>query len=129
MNLNIFICETLPASIKLIAYSIFYLSPSSATAHRELSHNDFDAERCTASIRNLSNLVELKLNQNKLTRIPLFVGLISLQRLDLASNQIDEISSDALMALPQLNHLDLSRNAIHTIAPGTFYRGNRLRKL
>lgn len=96
---------------------------------RELSHNNFDDERCAASILNLSNLIELRLNQNKLTRIPLFVGLVSLQTLEMANNEIQEISNDSLMALPQLTHLDLSRNLIHTIAPNTFFKGNALQKL
>lgn len=97
--------------------------------YRELSHNNFDDERCAASIRSLNNLIDLRLNQNKLTRVPLFVGLVSLQTLELANNEIREISSESLMALPQLTHLDLSRNLIHTIAPNTFFKGNALRKL
>lgn len=97
--------------------------------YRELSRNNFDDERCAASIRNLNNLIDLRLNQNKLTRVPLFVGLVSLQMLELANNQIQEISYESLMALPRLTHLDLCRNSIHTIAPNTFFKGNALQKL
>lgn len=96
---------------------------------RELSQNNFDDERCAASIQNLNNLIELRLNQNKITRVPFFVGLVSLKTLELANNEIREISSESLMALPQLIHLDLSRNLIHAIAPNTFFKGNVLQKM
>lgn len=96
---------------------------------RELSYNNFDDDHCAASVRNLNNLIDLRLNHNKLTRVPVFVGLVSLQTLELANNEIHEISNESLMALPQLTHLDLSRNLIHTIAPNTFFKGNVLQKL
>lgn len=97
--------------------------------YRELSHNDLNDVHCEENIRNLADLVKLHLNENKLLRIPVFVGLQSLERLVIANNQIREISSNALLALPQLNHLDLSRNFIHTISPNTFPKKNFLEKL
>lgn len=84
---------------------------------------------CEASIRNLPNLVDLKLNDNKLDRIPIFHGLISLEVLDLANNEIREITLAALQALPNLTHLDLSRNMIIAIGPNSFPKQNSVQKL
>lgn len=84
---------------------------------------------CEQGIRNLPNLVDLKLNENKLDRIPIFHGLTSLEILILTNNQIHEISVAALQALPRLTHLDLSRNLIMTIGPNSFPKQNAIQKL
>lgn len=84
---------------------------------------------CELSIRNLPNLVDLKLNENILQRLPIFHGLISLETLELMNNEIHEITLSALQALPKLKHLDLSRNMILAIGPNSFPNQNTIHKL
>ncbi|XP_031617130.1 leucine-rich repeats and immunoglobulin-like domains protein 2 isoform X2 [Contarinia nasturtii] len=95
----------------------------------EIRQNNFNAARCEQSIRNLPNLVNLTLKGNELERIPILRGLISLEKLDLANNEIREITMAALQALPALKHLDLSRNMIHAIGLNSFPKENRIQKL
>lgn len=96
---------------------------------RELSQNNLGDDRCEQKIGNLSKLSDLKLNQNKLTRFPVFVGLQLLDTLELSNNDIQMITAEALMAVPKLTFLDLSRNAIKTILPNSFPKGNLLQKM
>lgn len=96
---------------------------------RELTQSNLDAEMCEQIIGNLPNLVELKLNENKLQRMPIFHGLFSLKKLELANNEISEISLNALLVLPRLTHLDLSRNMIDSIASNSFPKENFIQKL
>lgn len=84
---------------------------------------------CEMSIRNLPNLVDLKLNENKLQRMPILHGLTALEVLELVNNEIHEISVQALQLLPKLKHLDLSRNMILAIGPNSFPNQNRIQKL
>lgn len=77
----------------------------------------------------MENLVDLRLTENKLERLPIFLGLISLEILELANNEIREITSVALQALPKLTHLDLSRNMILAIGPNSFPQHNVIQKL
>lgn len=84
---------------------------------------------CEQSIRRLTGLKDLNLNENRLTRMPIFHGLIALETLKLANNEIQEITSSALQALPKLVELNLSRNFIKTIGSNTFPRTNLLQKL
>lgn len=84
---------------------------------------------CEQGIRNLPNLVKLKLNENKLERMPIFHGLTSVETLELANNEIHEISLAALQQLPNLKHLDLSRNMILAITTNSFPNENRIQKL
>lgn len=97
--------------------------------NRELPQNNFNAEMCEQGIRNLPNLIDLKLNENKLERIPIMHGIISLETLELANNEIREITLAALQALPNLKHLDLSRNMILTIGTNSFPKENKIQKL
>lgn len=99
------------------------------SSYRELPQNNFEATICEEGIRNLPNLIDLKLNDNKLERIPIFHGLIALETLELANNEIREISLAALQLLPNLRHLDLSRNFIVEIATNSFPKDNILQKL
>lgn len=71
----------------------------------------------------------MRINSNKIQRMPIFIGLINLETLELADNEIREISNDALKAIPRLMQLDLSRNAIHSIASNSFFISNSLKKL
>lgn len=86
-------------------------------------------ERCERSIGNLTNLEKLGLSHNQLTKFPIFIGLNALQTLSLANNDIKIIATEALLAIPQLKHLDLSRNSIKTILPNSFPSGNILEKM
>lgn len=106
-------------------YSLFILS----SKHSELPQNDLTAEQCEENIKNLEILSELKLNANKLQRMPVFRGLISLRTLELSNNEIREIAMVALRALQSLEVLNLSRNLIVKIGPGTFPKVNVLQKL
>lgn len=99
------------------------------SSYRELPQNNFEATICEEGIRNLPNLIDLKLNDNKLERIPIFHGLIALETLELANNEIREISLAALQLLPNLRHLDLGRNFIVEIATNSFPKDNILQKL
>lgn len=84
---------------------------------------------CEQGIRNLPNLVDLNLNDNKLGRIPIFYGVPALETLELANNEIGEITLAALQPLPNLKHLDLSRNMILAIATNSFPKQNNIQKL
>lgn len=84
---------------------------------------------CEQGIRNLPNLVDLNLNDNKLGRMPVFVGVTALETLELANNEIGEITLAALQPLPNLKHLDLSRNTILAIATNSFPKQNNIQKL
>ncbi|KAL5111373.1 Peroxidasin [Taenia crassiceps] len=57
-----------------------------------------------------------------------FTGLESLTYLRITSSGIERINPDAFFNLRQLTHLDLSKNRLTFIEPGTF-RGLKLRKL
>ncbi|VDD79798.1 unnamed protein product [Mesocestoides corti] len=57
-----------------------------------------------------------------------FTGLEGLTYLRITSSGIDRITPDAFFNLKHLNHLDLSRNRLTFIEPGTF-RGLKLKKL
>lgn len=102
---------------------------SSFTCNRELPQNNLNASMCEQSIRNLPNLIDLKLNENKLERIPILHGLTSLETLELANNEIREITLVALQLLPKLKHLDLSRNMILAITTNSFPKENNIQKL
>lgn len=84
---------------------------------------------CEQSIRNLPNLVDLNLNDNKLGRLPILEGVTALETLELANNEIGEITLAALQPLPNLKHLDLSRNIILAIATNSFPKQNNIQKL
>lgn len=112
-------------NIRLIFFHCFFF----LCCNRELPQNNFNAAICEQGIRNLPNLVDLKLKDNKLERIPILHGLISLEVLDLSNNEIREITLAALQALPNLKHLDLSRNMILAIALNSFPKENRIQKL
>ncbi|XP_055300618.1 leucine-rich repeats and immunoglobulin-like domains protein 2 isoform X2 [Sitodiplosis mosellana] len=95
----------------------------------ELPQNNFDAVMCEQGIRNLPNLIDLNLNDNKLERIPIMHGVAALETLELANNEIGEITLAALQLLPNLKHLDLSRNMILAIATNSFPKQNNIQKL
>lgn len=75
---------------------------------------------------NLPELKDLRLKRNRLQTIPIFQGLINLDKLTVSHNQIDRVSAEAIAALPKLEHLDLSRNLIKVLAAGAFPTGNIL---
>lgn len=71
-------------------------------------------------IGNRTKLKELNLSKNQLHQIPVFRGLFDLTKLQLAHNQIEAIGAEALLALPKLNSLDLSKNRIVAVLPNSF---------
>uniref|UniRef100_A0A1A9WDU3 Ig-like domain-containing protein n=1 Tax=Glossina brevipalpis TaxID=37001 RepID=A0A1A9WDU3_9MUSC len=71
-------------------------------------------------IRNLPELSKLVLKRNQLETMPKFTELPVLKHLNLAHNRIQRISSEALMALPKLKSLDLSKNYLHILESGYF---------
>lgn len=110
-----------------ILICVLFLLPKHS--YSDLSQNNFNVEVCEKNIKSLRSLIDLRLNQNKLTRLPLFHGLFSLQILELSDNEITEITATALAALPKLTHLNLSRNLIHFIAANSFPKDNLLQKM
>lgn len=81
------------------------------------------------SIKNLKHLTDLKLNKNRLTKFPIFTGLTSLATLQLTHNSIELIPTEALLSLPKLTNLDLSKNLIKVILPTAFPSKNTLKQL
>lgn len=77
----------------------------------------------------MTKLKDLKLHKNRLQKFPIFIGLTTLQTLQLSSNKIETIELAALMALPQLTTLDLSRNSIKTVLPNSFPVNNHIIQL
>lgn len=61
--------------------------------------------------------------------MPVFVGLNALHTLILSNNNIQIISTEALLAIPRLQQLDLSRNNIKNVLPSSFPSGNVLEKM
>lgn len=100
-----------------------FVSPSS-----DLSHNDL-SDNIDQFVGNASGLTELKLRTNRLQKFPVFRGLAALKTLQLAYNRIEVISPEALLALPGLVSLDLSKNLIKLLLPNAFPSTNRLRNL
>lgn len=95
----------------------------------ELFHSHLNAEMCEQNIRDAKNLLALRVNNNKLTRIPVFRGLVLLEKLELMHNEIRAIAITALRALPKLTYLDLSGNRILNIEANVFPKMNALQKL
>lgn len=94
----------------------------------DLSHNDL-GDNIDQFVGNASALVELKLRTNRLQKFPVFRGLAGLRTLQLAYNRIEVISPEALLALPGLVSLDLSKNLIKLVLPNSFPTVNKLRNL
>lgn len=95
----------------------------------ELFHSHLDADMCERNIRDVAYLMALRVNNNKLTRIPVFHGLTALEKLELMNNAIRVISIAAIRALPKLSYLDLSGNRIVTIETNAFPKVNALQKV
>lgn len=95
----------------------------------EMFHSHLNAEMCEQNIRDSTNLMALRVNNNKLMRIPVFHGLMSLEKLELMHNEIRAIAITALRALPKLTYLDLSGNRILNIEANVFPKINALQKL
>lgn len=95
----------------------------------ELFHSQLSAELCEQNIRNVKSLMAMRVNNNKLTRIPVLHGLVSLEKLELMNNEIRTVAIAALRALPKLTYLDLSGNKILNIDTNAFPKINALQKL
>lgn len=67
-----------------------------------------------------ASLAELDLSNNCLSEIPSFNNATTLQSLDLSSNHIQSLSSDALKGLKNLQNLVLFNNSIKQIETGVF---------
>lgn len=96
---------------------------------RDLSQNqltDFDVEQ---DIQDLTNIRNLNVNKNRLTKFPILRGLSELETLKMEQNYIEVIPAEALLALPQLTSLYLNKNGIKSILPNTFPSNNRLKTL
>lgn len=95
----------------------------------ELFHSHLDADMCERNIRDVANLMALRVNNNRLARMPVFNGLRSLEKLELMNNEIRAISIAAVRALPKLSYLDLSGNRIMSVETSPFPKVNALQKL
>lgn len=76
---------------------------------------------------NLPELRDLRLKRNRITDMPIFQGLINVDKLTLSHNQIERVSAEAIAALPRLEHLDLSRNLIKVLSSASFPPNNILK--
>lgn len=74
------------------------------------------------SFASLGNLKQLDLSQNKLTILSnnAFIGLESLELVNMSSNQFLHAPSGTLHPLTSLRKLDLSNNLMAQLAPGKF---------
>lgn len=77
----------------------------------------------------MPELKDLRLKRNGLQNMPVFQGLLNLDKLTLSHNRINHVSAEAIAALPRLEHLDLSRNMIKVLATGNFPLVNILKVL
>ncbi|KAH3881286.1 hypothetical protein DPMN_005211, partial [Dreissena polymorpha] len=94
----------------------------------DLSSNEisFIDERVFAE---LPSLREIKINNNKLTEIPIFKQNPVLERLELTHNQIHTINPVALQHLKKLDLLDLSNNVLREVTNTSFPANLSLTKL
>lgn len=95
------------------------------SSFRDLSQNELNDD-VNLGIGNRTKLKELNLSKNRLQKIPVFRGLADLIKLELSHNQIEVISQEALLALPKLNSLDLSKNRIKLVLPNSFPSSSNL---
>lgn len=75
----------------------------------------------------ISNLMELKLNNNKIKDVfslSYFLSLINLTHLDLSYNLIPRVSNSSFIGLDKLTFLDLSNNWINQIESDSFILHN-----
>ncbi|XP_011502166.1 PREDICTED: leucine-rich repeats and immunoglobulin-like domains protein 3 [Ceratosolen solmsi marchali] len=84
----------------------------------DVSSNVFN-DNFTLSLSEEAQLKWLKINKNRLTRIP-ELELLHLTHLSLSHNMINTISKTALTHYPELQNLDLSGNKINSIQKGLF---------
>uniref|UniRef100_A0A1B0CD26 Putative membrane glycoprotein lig-1 n=1 Tax=Lutzomyia longipalpis TaxID=7200 RepID=A0A1B0CD26_LUTLO len=94
----------------------------------ELSGNRL-GENAAKLIGNATELRELKLNKNRLRRIPHFTGLTHLTALSVSHNRIEVLEVEALEKLPKLQHLDISRNLLTVLPKNIFPPNCRIRSL
>uniref|UniRef100_A0A182JZX1 Ig-like domain-containing protein n=1 Tax=Anopheles christyi TaxID=43041 RepID=A0A182JZX1_9DIPT len=95
----------------------------------DLASNRLSHDTISARIRDLGKLQELSLNNNRLHRLPVLMGVRNLTKLFASNNQIETIDVEALAGLPALKFLDLSRNAIQEVQYSSFPRKNSLQYL
>ncbi|XP_006869093.1 PREDICTED: leucine-rich alpha-2-glycoprotein [Chrysochloris asiatica] len=82
-------------------------------------------------IRLPTNTVYLSVEFFNLTQLPsnILQGASNLQELHLSSNQLENLSAEFLLPVPQLKVLDLTRNALAQLPPGLFQASAALHTL
>uniref|UniRef100_A0A1S4H2N9 Ig-like domain-containing protein n=1 Tax=Anopheles gambiae TaxID=7165 RepID=A0A1S4H2N9_ANOGA len=95
----------------------------------DLASNRLSHETISTQLRDLGKLQELNLNNNRLHRLPVLMGVRNLTKLIASNNLIETIDAEALAGLPALKFLDLSRNAIQEVQYSSFPVKNNLQYL
>ncbi|XP_020290650.1 leucine-rich repeats and immunoglobulin-like domains protein 3 isoform X2 [Pseudomyrmex gracilis] len=83
----------------------------------------------TIALSEVTQLRELKVNKNQLTKVPDLVFVKNITHLTLSHNLITSINGTALLTLQQLQYLDLSGNKISVLQKGSFLTPNQLTHL
>ncbi|XP_053672959.1 leucine-rich repeats and immunoglobulin-like domains protein 2 [Anopheles nili] len=95
----------------------------------DLASNRLSHDTVSAQLVDLRRLQALNLNNNRLRRIPVLMGVRNLTKLVLSNNEIEIIDMEALATLSSLRFLDLSRNAILEVQTQSFPSRNSLQYL
>jgi protein toll len=90
----------------------------------ELGHN-----LLTEAPRALPKLKQLGLWKNRFGALAPLSEMPALESLDLSSNGLQAIASDAFAELPELRDLSLGKNRIKALPPGVFSQNKKLRRL
>ncbi|XP_066246801.1 protein toll-like [Euwallacea similis] len=102
-----------------------YLSNLSHVETLDLSSNGIEALEDTA-LRNLSNLKQLILRNNKISKLHLIPNVT---HLDLSLNQIRFLNKSLFFTAPNMEFLNLSNNYLQAFEEGTFQTISKLQNL
>nr|XP_012136440.1 PREDICTED: leucine-rich repeats and immunoglobulin-like domains protein 3 isoform X2 [Megachile rotundata] len=119
--------------LELRENNIANLEPDALLHLTKLKELDLSANKLgdnfTIVLPKASQLQGLKVNKNRLTRVPDMVFVENITHLALAHNSISDINGTALLTLRRLQNLDISGNKISVVRNGSFLAPNHLTHL